>query len=121
MRESGLRVLLTGASGEIGTEVARRLAAHGATLALSGRDAGRLDRLAGEIAAADGARPVVLPCDLSRRGAGAELGRRALDELGHVDVLINNAGASIQGLTWVWVTEMPRARCSRRISGARSR
>jgi short-subunit dehydrogenase len=95
------RVLLTGASGEIGSEVAKRLAANGAELVLSGRRAARLDRLAAEIAAAGGAPPLVISCDLSRPGAAATLARRALDEAGDVDVLINNAGTSIQGLTWV--------------------
>jgi short-subunit dehydrogenase len=94
-------ILLTGASGEIGGEVARRLAAGGARLALSGRRVERLDRLAAEIRSAGGAEALVAPCDLSRPGAAAALGARVLDELGHVDVLINNAGSCMQGLTWV--------------------
>jgi short-subunit dehydrogenase len=94
-------VLLTGASGEIGGEVARRLAANGAKLALSGRREARLEQLADEIEAAGGASPLLLPCDLARPGAAAGLANRALDGLGVVDVLINNAGASIQGLSWV--------------------
>jgi uncharacterized protein len=94
-------VLLTGATGEIGGEVARRLAANGIKLALSGRRVARLDRLAGEIEAAGGASPLLLSCDLARPGAAADLAQRALDGLGHVDVLINNAGSSIQGLSWV--------------------
>jgi len=94
-------VLVTGASGEIGSEVARRLAASGARLALSGRRTERLERLAAEIGTAGGAHPLVLPCDLSHPGAATSLARRALNELGHVDVLVNNAGSSIQGLSWV--------------------
>ncbi len=102
-------MLLTGASGEIGGEVARRLAANGAKLVLTGRRTASLDQLATEIEAAGGAPPLVLPCDLGRPGAAAALARRALDEVGHVDVLINNAGASIQGLSWV-VGDRDRAR-----------
>jgi short-subunit dehydrogenase len=102
-------VLLTGASGVIGGEVGRRLAANGTRLAISGRRTTELERLAAEIVAAGGAPPVVLTADLSRPGEAAGLAQRALDELGHVDVLINNAGASMQGLSWV-VSDREEAR-----------
>jgi short-subunit dehydrogenase len=94
-------VLLTGASGIIGGEVATRLAASGAGLALSGRRTAGLERVAAKIVAAGGAQPTVLGADLSRPGEAAGLARRALEELRRVDVLINNAGASMQGLAWV--------------------
>jgi short-subunit dehydrogenase len=97
----GKAVLLTGASGGIGAEVARRLAAQGARLALSARREPRLAALADEIAAAGGARPAVVTADLGEPGQAAGLAARTVDALGAVDVLINNAGASLQGLTWV--------------------
>jgi short-subunit dehydrogenase len=97
----GRAVLLTGASGAIGAEVARRLAAGGARLALSARREDRLVELAEQIVAAGGERPVVLKADLGRRGEAAALAERALTALGEVGVLINNAGASMHGLTWV--------------------
>ena len=43
----------------------------------------------------------MLPADLGRRGEATALADRALDTLGGVDVLVNNAGASMQGLAWV--------------------
>jgi short-subunit dehydrogenase len=94
------RILLTGGSGAIGGEVARRLAASGAQLAISGRREVRLTALADEIEAASGLRPTVLVADLGRRGAAADLAERAVSALGEVDLLINNAGASVQGLAW---------------------
>jgi NAD(P)-dependent dehydrogenase (short-subunit alcohol dehydrogenase family) len=44
---------------------------------------------------------VVIAADLGVAGVAAEVARRATEALGQVDVLINNAGASIQGLSWV--------------------
>jgi uncharacterized protein len=93
----GKAVLLTGASGAIGSEVARRLAARGARLVLSARRVERLEQLADELAASGASRPVVAPADLARPGAAAKLAAEADD----VDVLINNAGTSVQGLSWV--------------------
>ena len=95
------RALITGASGEIGAATARLLARRGMQVALSGRREQRLSELADEIAASGAPRPVVLAADLAHRGQAAELAQRAAAALGGVDVLINNAGASVQGLAWV--------------------
>ena len=94
-------VLLTGASGSIGSEVARQLAARGARLALSGRREQRLSALAQDLTATGAAPPVVLPADLGQRGEARRLAEEAVASLGEVHVLINNAGGTIQGLTWV--------------------
>ena len=95
------RILLTGASGAIGSETARLVAERGSVLALSGRRSARLRELADEIEAAGAERPAVITADLARPGEAARLAAEALNAVGEIDVLINNAGGSIQGLTWV--------------------
>jgi short-subunit dehydrogenase len=105
----GRRVLLTGASSGIGRELAQELAARGAVLALAARREERLAELAAEVEAGGAPRPAVLPVDLARRGAAAELAERALGALGRVDVLVNDAAGGIQGLVWV-VGERDEAR-----------
>jgi NAD(P)-dependent dehydrogenase (short-subunit alcohol dehydrogenase family) len=82
--------LVTGASRGIGAATARALDAAGARVALSARDGDALARVAGGLAH----QAVVLPCDLSSRSAPAELAAAALDALGFVDVLVNNAATA---------------------------
>jgi uncharacterized protein len=95
------RILLTGASSGIGREAARMLAASGARLALVARRSDRLTELAREVADGGHPEPLSLPADLGQAGEAAKVADRAVKQLGGVDVLVNNAGASIQGLTWV--------------------
>jgi hypothetical protein len=94
------RVLLTGASSGIGHAMALAFAAEGAFLAVSARRRERLDRLVKTIGAGGCGRAVALVADLSRRGDAAELARRAVDALGGVDVLVNNAGIGIGASQW---------------------
>jgi short-subunit dehydrogenase len=87
----GLRALVTGASSGIGRCLALRLAAQGARVALVARREAELEALAGEIRAAGG-EALVLPCDVAERGQVESCTARALDALGGIDLLVNNAG-----------------------------
>jgi short-subunit dehydrogenase len=94
---AGSRVLLTGASSGIGRELARELAARGAMLAISARRRSLLETLAEEITADGRATPAVIEADLSRRDAARALAAAAEEALGHIDVLVNNAGGGVGG------------------------
>ena len=94
MKLSGKGVLLTGASGGIGRCVATELARRGARLALAGRSERSLSDLAARMKAA-GAFAATLPCDISRPDGPSRLIESAMEALGSVDVLINNAGLSL--------------------------
>jgi short-subunit dehydrogenase len=83
--------VVTGASSGIGAGVAAMLAARGARVALAARRAAELERVAADIRLAGGvALPVVT--DLAEDTSLANLLSRTRDELGEVDVLVNNAG-----------------------------
>ena len=89
--------LITGASAGIGMELARIFAAKGHRVALTGRRADRLNQLAGEIAAAGGAQPIVIPCDLERADACDAI-EAALTAAGvELEYLVNNAGFGVFG------------------------
>lgn len=90
---SGQRAFVTGASRGIGRAIALAFAAAGADVALVARDAGALAELAKRIDAL-GRRAVVIPCDVTDRGAVAGAVQRSIDALGQVDVVVNNAGGS---------------------------
>ena len=90
---TGKRALVTGASGGIGAAIAQALHAKGASLALTGTRTEALDSLAAEIGGA-----VVLPANLSDRAAVDELAAKAEAALGGIDVLVNNAGLTRDGL-----------------------
>jgi NADP-dependent 3-hydroxy acid dehydrogenase YdfG len=83
--------LVTGASAGIGHEVARKLATEGLHVAFCARREERLHTLADAIEAAGGkALPIV--CDLRDEAQIDAMFEQIEDELGHIDVLVNNAG-----------------------------
>lgn len=91
---SGMTALVTGASGGIGSAVAKALAAQGARVALSGTRADALEAVRAEI----GGDTVILPCNLSDAAAVDALVPQALEALGRLDILVNNAGVTRDNL-----------------------
>src|SRR5881227_490341 len=90
----GKTALVTGASMGIGRGIALGLAREGVRLGLVARRGNLLEELAGEIVTAGGSKPVLIVENLMTEGASARIAKAALEGLGSVDILINNAGGS---------------------------
>ena len=91
---TGMTALVTGASGGIGSSIAKALAAQGARVALSGTREDALKAVQGEI----GANSVILPCNLSDSAAVDALVPQAVEALGQLDILVSNAGITRDNL-----------------------
>lgn len=91
----GTITLITGGSSGIGEATAKKIAKAGGEVVLVARTIEKLEKVAGEIRA-EGGTAHVYCCDLSETDAIAAMADRVLDDLGGVDVLINNAGRSIR-------------------------
>ena len=87
MELEGKKALVTGGTSGIGREVAKQLAALGAEVTVSGRDAARGSEAVAEIEAAGGSGRFIA-ADLADFGAIGELA----EEVSELDVLVNNAG-----------------------------
>ena len=92
---TGMTALVTGASGGLGSSIAKALAAQGARLALSGSNAAKLEAFAKEL----GDHHVTLVCNLSDKTEVDQLISRAVETLGKLDILVNNAGITRDNLT----------------------
>lgn len=92
----GTVALVTGASSGIGAATARRLAEHGASVALVARRRDRLLSLAAEIEKFGG-HALAVEADISDRTQAREAVRTVVEELGRLDILVNNAGLMLLG------------------------
>ncbi|MEY3905725.1 MAG: 3-oxoacyl-[acyl-carrier-protein] reductase [Pseudomonadota bacterium] len=92
---TGMTALVTGASGGIGSAIAKALVAQGAKVALSGTREEALQAVAADI----GGDTVILPCNLGDPTAVEALVPAAIEALGgQIDILVNNAGVTRDGL-----------------------
>ncbi len=85
--------IITGASSGIGEATSRRLADFGFEVVLIARRGDRLEKIAKDIEAAGG-RATAIVADLADADQTSKAARRAIEVLGRVDVLVNNAGFS---------------------------
>lgn len=91
---TGMTALVTGASGGIGSAIAQALAGQGARLAVSGSNAAKLESFRDSL----GGDHVALPCDLSDGAAVDALVPSAVEALGKLDIVVNNAGVTRDNL-----------------------
>lgn len=83
--------VVTGASRGIGAAIARRLAALGAHVVLTARDAGRLKEVASEIRSR-GSNADAHPCDLTDPAQIEQFAQAVLGRYNHCEILVNDAG-----------------------------
>ena len=96
---------MTGASSGIGRAIAEAYAAEGAVVLLTHRASPERAREVADAIAARGGRALVRQADLATRDACERLVAEARDELGRVDVWVNNAGADVltgEAAEWEW-------------------
>lgn len=87
----GKTALVTGASGGIGSAIAKTLHGLGATVALSGTREEKLQAVATELG---NERTAIVPANLSEASGADELPKRVMDAVGGLDILVANAGVT---------------------------
>jgi gluconate 5-dehydrogenase len=90
---SGKTAIVTGGGSGIGRQMAGALAELGANLVLCARKVERCEDAAAELAKL-GVRTLALQCDVRKPDDVRSVAERTVEELGGVDVLVNNAGAA---------------------------
>jgi NAD(P)-dependent dehydrogenase (short-subunit alcohol dehydrogenase family) len=93
---SGKRVIVTGTSSGLGAHIARRLVTAGALVIGVGRRTDRLEALVGELGEAPGSLSIVA-ADVTATDDVRRVVATAVDVLGGIDALVNNAGMEVQG------------------------
>jgi NAD(P)-dependent dehydrogenase (short-subunit alcohol dehydrogenase family) len=94
------RVLLTGGTSGLGLAMASALAHAGASVVLTGRDAGRAEQVAATLPGASG-----LGLDTREEASVSAAVRAAADRLGAIDLLVNNAGLGMRTVNPRFITE----------------
>lgn len=92
----GSVALVTGASSGIGEATAKALAAEGAKVAVAARRLERLERLAAAIGGA-GRTALAIESDITEQAQAIDAVERTVNELGRLDIVVNNAGQMLLG------------------------
>ncbi len=90
--------LVTGASAGLGYASALALAREGVKVAINSRSEDRLKRAAEAIEKEAGVAPFIIPGKLGEPGEAERIASQAKDKLGHIDILIGNAGGPPAGM-----------------------
>jgi NAD(P)-dependent dehydrogenase (short-subunit alcohol dehydrogenase family) len=96
---SGRVALVTGGSKGLGKAMARGLVEAGADVVISSRNEGELKDALGEILKGTDRRGAFFMADMGQRKNATNLARQALERMGRVDILINNAGTNVPQIT----------------------
>jgi hypothetical protein len=91
----GRKIVITGASGGIGAEIAKICAASGANLVLLARSVDKLKQLQAELQQKFQVKVDVFQLDVSDTEKVQEVFQRIFDTIGQIDILVNNAGFGI--------------------------
>jgi uncharacterized protein len=94
-RLQGKNVIITGASGGIGAEMARLAARQGANLVLLARSVDKLQSLKAELEQSYKVSIIVKSLDVANTDAITDVFNEVMAEVGHVDILVNNAGFGV--------------------------
>ena len=89
---TGQTAIVTGASGGLGVQMAKALAAQGANIAILARRQDKIDAVAADIAREYGVLTQAVQCDITSTEAVEQAVQAVLDKFGRIDILINNAG-----------------------------
>ena len=105
-------VVVTGATGGLGTALCRALGAAGATLALLGRDESKLDKLHDALVAGGAAPPLIVPFAQERAGETehAELAAGLHETLGAIDALVHASAAFVAPMPMATIGQAEWAR-----------
>ena len=93
---TGKVALITGAGQGVGFGIARAFAGAGAKLAITGRDAEKLERAAKQLREL-GAEVLTIPGDVRQRASAEASVAKTIERFGRIDVLVNNAQSSVPG------------------------
>ena len=88
----GQTAIVTGASGGLGVQMAKALAAQGANIAILARRQDKIEAVAEDIAREYGVHTQAVQCDITSTEAVEEAVKKVMDKFGRIDILINNAG-----------------------------